>query len=157
MSRANSIDTMGTMESGGDFAVELLNDIETGFAPLPPEALPETLPALGRSLMRVAPNWNIQEAFNGETSSVLTDSSNFDLIFMDQYVVSVDKELLGTEAVCALQAKGFANLICGLSANNMAEAFAKSGADTFLLKSFSCDQQLKLLGKTCSTVGTVSF
>jgi len=156
MSRANSFDTMGTVESGGEVVVELMNDIETGGAGAPLlslDELPETLSVLvvdddlvlrkllRRSLVRVAPNWTIQEASNGETSLVLTDTNNFDLIFMDQYMASVDKQLLGTETVYALRAKGFANLICGLSANDMAEAFVKSGADAFLQKPFSCDQE----------------
>ena len=56
-------------------------------------------------------------------------------------MASVDKQLLGTEASFRLRTKGFEGLICGLSANDMAEAFRKSGADAFLQKPFSCDRQ----------------
>jgi len=39
-----------------------------------------------RSLKRVAPEWEICEASNGETALRLTETKKFDLIFMDQYV-----------------------------------------------------------------------
>jgi CheY-like chemotaxis protein len=40
----------------------------------------------------------------------------YDLIFMDQHMASTEKQMLGTETVRALRAKGFKNTICGLSA-----------------------------------------
>jgi len=39
-----------------------------------------------RSLKRVAPGWDIQEASNGETALRMAESKTFDLIFVDQYV-----------------------------------------------------------------------
>ena len=96
---------------------------------------------LSRSIRRVAPGWQVQEASNGETALVMADTHNFDLIFMDQYMASVDKQLLGTETVHALRAKGIESLICGLSANDMEDAFLKSGANAFMQKPFSCNQQ----------------
>jgi len=39
-----------------------------------------------RSLKRVAPNWEVQEASNGETALRMTETNKFDLIFVDQYV-----------------------------------------------------------------------
>jgi hypothetical protein len=35
---------------------------------------------------------------------------------MDQHMASTEKQMLGTETVRALRAKGFKNTICGLSA-----------------------------------------
>jgi len=72
------------MNSGGDLTDEL--------------ALPESMSVLfvdddsvlrrmfTRALQRVAPEWTIQEASNGETALRMVDSESFDIIFMDQYV-----------------------------------------------------------------------
>jgi CheY-like chemotaxis protein len=49
-------------------------------------------------------------------------------------MASVEKQLLGTETTRALRAKGVTSRICGLSANDMENAFYESGADAFLLK-----------------------
>lgn len=89
-----------------------------------------------RSLQRVAPAWIIEEAANGETALQMTDKEEFDLIFMDQYMASVQKQLLGTETVIALRSKGVESIICGLSANDVAEAFKHAGADAFMMKPF---------------------
>mmetsp|Transcript_5570 Transcript_5570/g.8534 ORF Transcript_5570/g.8534 Transcript_5570/m.8534 type:complete len:862 (+) Transcript_5570:152-2737(+) len=96
---------------------------------------------LTRSLRRVAPTWSIQEAANGETALTLTDTDTFDLIFLDQYMASVEKQLLGTETAFALRAKGITSRICGLSANNLEDAFLESGANSFLLKPFNSEKE----------------
>ena len=44
------------------------------------------------------------------------------------------KQLLGTETVAALRAKGVNCRICGLSANDMEDQFLKAGADFFIMK-----------------------
>jgi CheY-like chemotaxis protein len=62
-----------------------------------------------RSVAKAAPTWKIQEAANGETALRLVDMESFDLIFMDQYMASTEKQLLGTDTVRALRAKGFKN------------------------------------------------
>jgi hypothetical protein len=54
-----------------------------------------------------------------------------DLIFMDQYMTSTEKQLLGTDTVRALRAKGFKNTICGLSANDLEQSFISADADCF--------------------------
>jgi CheY-like chemotaxis protein len=95
---------------------------------------------ISRPLKRVAPSWTIQEAANGETALHLVDSTVFDLIFMDQYMASAEKQLLGTETVRALRAKGVGSRICGLSGNDMSEQFLKAGADFFLRKPISCEK-----------------
>jgi len=95
---------------------------------------------LTRSLRRVAPNWSIKEAANGETALSLVDTDHFDLIFLDQYMASVEKQLLGTETAYALRAKGITSRICGLSANNLEDAFLESGANAFLLKPFNSEK-----------------
>jgi response regulator of citrate/malate metabolism len=55
-----------------------------------------------RSIRKLMPSWNIQEAGNGETSFKMVDVEKFDLIFMNQYMASANKQLLGTETVRAL-------------------------------------------------------
>jgi len=49
-------------------------------------------------------------------------------------MASTEKQLLGTEAVRELRAKGVTARIVGLSANDMEEAFISAGADAFLQK-----------------------
>jgi CheY-like chemotaxis protein len=69
----------------------------------------------------------------------MVDSEAYDLIFMDQHMASTEKQMLGTETVRALRAKGFKNTICGLSANDVEQTFVSAGAD-FLLKPIPCDR-----------------
>jgi signal transduction histidine kinase/CheY-like chemotaxis protein len=94
-----------------------------------------------RALRRIAPNWEISEASNGETALRIVGSQSFDLIFMDQYMASIEKQLLGTETVRALRAKGVTSTICGLSANDKAQEFLEAGADAFMSKPFPCKKE----------------
>ena len=71
-----------------------------------------------RRMRTVAPKWKIREAANGETALRLVETEHFDLIFMDMYMASVEKQLLGTETVKALRQQGVDCRICGLSAND---------------------------------------
>ncbi len=91
-----------------------------------------------RSVRKVVNSWDIQEAASGEAALKMTDQKEFDIIFMDQYMASVEKKLLGTETVHALRSKGVRSRICGLSANNVEEGFWNAGADAFMLKPFPC-------------------
>jgi signal transduction histidine kinase/CheY-like chemotaxis protein len=91
-----------------------------------------------RSLKRIRPNWTLKEAASGESALRRAEEENFDIIFMDQYMMSVDKQLLGTETVRKLRSMGVNCLICGLSANDMEEPFKRAGADAFILKPFPC-------------------
>jgi signal transduction histidine kinase/CheY-like chemotaxis protein len=93
-----------------------------------------------RSVTKAAPTWKIQEAANGETALRLVDSEAYDLIFMDQHMASTETQMLGTETIRALRAKGFKNTICGLSANDIEQAFISAGADCFVLKPIPCDR-----------------
>ena len=86
----------------------------------------------------VGPTWTLQEASNGETALRMVDEEEFDLIFVDQYMASVEKQLLGTETVAAMRAKGVKSIICGLSANDVEDQFMKAGASYFLYKPFPC-------------------
>ena len=85
-----------------------------------------------RAIQRVAPTWKIQEVASGEAALSLVEF--FDIIFLDMYMASVEKQLLGTETVVALRSKGVDSIICGLSANDMESSFLASGADYFILK-----------------------
>jgi signal transduction histidine kinase/CheY-like chemotaxis protein len=118
-----------------------------------PNELPENLSVLfvdddttlrklfSRSIRKLMPSWKVQEAGNGETSLKMVDNNKFDLIFMDQYMTSADKKLLGTETVRALRAKGVKSRICGLSANDVEKSFLQSGANHFLIKPFPCAKE----------------
>ena len=86
------------------------------------------------------PNWNIQEAANGETALRMVEENSFDVIFLDQYVSSVDKQMLGTETARALRSKGVKSLICGLSANDKEDMFLGNGADCFMMKPLPCEK-----------------
>ena len=94
-----------------------------------------------RSIKKAAPSWTFKEAINGETALSLVESEQFDLIFMDQYMASTQKCLLGTETVKALREKGVSCRICGLSANDKGVEFLEAGADAFALKPLPCDVQ----------------
>lgn len=94
-----------------------------------------------RTIHRVAPTWKIQEACNGETALRMVEKERYDLIFMDQYMASVDKQLLGTETVIQMRARGTQSIICGISANDKGKQFMEAGADGFLFKPFPCDKE----------------
>ena len=94
-----------------------------------------------RAAMRVVPTWTVDEVCNGETALCITETQTFDVIFVDQYMASVEKQLLGTETTRALRSRGVKSIICGLSANDMAVSFLESGADTFMLKPFPCKKE----------------
>lgn len=98
-----------------------------------------------RTIRKVAPEWTFREAANGETALRLVETEEFSLIFMDMYMASVEKQLLGTETVVELRARGVQSRICGLSANDLEVEFLKAGADAFLLKPFPCKaEELKI-------------
>jgi hypothetical protein len=46
-----------------------------------------------RKIKTVAPDWTVREAANGETALLLVEHHSFDLIFMDQYMASVEKQV----------------------------------------------------------------
>ena len=90
-----------------------------------------------RSLKRLAPRWKVREASSGETALSIVQDSQFDLIFLDQYMASAEKQLLGTETASAMRCRNVTSRICGLSANDMRDTFLSCGADYFILKPFS--------------------
>lgn len=96
-----------------------------------------------RSVKRIAPSWVVREAGNGETALALTENENekeeFDIIFVDMYMASVEKQLLGTETVAALRKRGIKTRMCGLSANDKEAEFLAAGADAFMFKPFPCE------------------
>lgn len=108
-----------------------------------------------RMIKMVRPLWNIQEAATGESCLQICceEKEEFDLIFMDQYMTSVEHSMKGTETVRALRSRGIKSVICGLSANNLDSVFEGAGADHFHLKPFPddatrlCQLLVKVLGK----------
>ena len=104
---------------------------------------------LVRGVRAIAPGWKIQEAASGETALRLATTSDgddgegkeesknpmkYDLIFMDQYMASMEKQLLGTETTQSLRSQGVKSIICGLSANDLADDFFAAGANAFICK-----------------------
>jgi len=153
--RVNFSDDVTALQQleGGEGCVESPNgndDEDDSGDNLVPE-LPKTLSVLfvdddrvlrklfARSIKMIAPEWTIREAANGEAAILLAEEENFDLIFCDMYMASVEKQLLGTEAVVELRSNGFTNRICGLSANDKVVEFLEAGADAFLFKPIPCD------------------
>lgn len=98
-----------------------------------------------RSVRKHTTDWKICDAASGETALRLVEDQEFDLIFLDQYMSSADRQLLGTETARALRSKGVQSTICGLSANDLETSFIESGANAFMMKPFPCD------GKTLTT------
>jgi len=99
-----------------------------------------------RAISHIMPHWSIRESASGEACIKLHETESFDLIFMDQYMTSVEQSLKGTEATRVLRAKGVESIICGLSANDISEAFLDAGADAFVLKPFPCkEDELRVL------------
>jgi signal transduction histidine kinase/CheY-like chemotaxis protein len=94
-----------------------------------------------RAVRKAMPEWDVQEAANGESALRLVDKQSYDLIFLDQYMASVEKQLLGTETARALRAKGVKSKICGLSANGIEKSFLESGADAFIMKPLPCKKE----------------
>jgi hypothetical protein len=58
--------------------------------------------------------------------------------YLCQQRASVEKQLLGTETVHAMRAKGVTAVICGLSANDVEEQFLNAGSNYFMYKPFPC-------------------
>mmetsp|Transcript_19343 Transcript_19343/g.32128 ORF Transcript_19343/g.32128 Transcript_19343/m.32128 type:complete len:154 (-) Transcript_19343:172-633(-) len=94
-----------------------------------------------RMVIKAAPSWEIRQASNGEAALFLADmeDANYDLIFVDMYMASVEAQMLGTETVEALRAKGVMCRICGLSANDKEKEFMEAGADSFTFKPLPCE------------------
>jgi hypothetical protein len=49
---------------------------------------------------------------------------------------------LGTETTRALRGLGITSIICGLSANDVEQAFLDAGANVFMVKPFPCKPEL---------------
>lgn len=91
-----------------------------------------------RAIKMLRPGWKVKEAASGEACLQMTESESFDVMFIDQYMTSVEQSLKGTETVRELRSRGSRSIVCGLSANNLGESFAEAGADNFCLKPFPC-------------------
>ena len=102
-----------------------------------------------RTVEKSFPKWKIDEAANGETALKLVDSHRYHVIFMDQYMASTDKQLLGTETVRALRAKNVDSIICGLSANDVERKFLEAGANSFLMKPFPTQSEVLIRELGC--------
>jgi CheY-like chemotaxis protein len=93
-----------------------------------------------RAIGKLRPNWTVREAATGEAALALIETESFDLIFMDMYFTSTERQLTGIETVRAMRAKGVTCCICGLSANNLEGPFHNAGASSFLTKPFPAKQ-----------------
>ena len=87
-----------------------------------------------RCVLRVAPTWNIEEAANGETALRLVESNEFDIVFMDQYMASIQKvRFLLSAAGCGtmhhiLSQPYWLTVLLGLVSRNAAIAGVRNGA-----------------------------
>lgn len=133
----NSVDVIVSSSTSGD--IDFGSEVPDNLSVLVVDDDPILRKMLVRSLKRVSNTIEIRQASNGETAISLVASHQFDLIFIDQYMASVERQLLGTETVAAMRANGVTCRICGLSANCMEEAFLDAGADHFLVKPFSTE------------------
>jgi CheY-like chemotaxis protein len=149
-------DTETIDNSGSLSAAELESATKIAASPAPSECvLPESSSVLFvdddfilrklfvRSVKRCRPNWVVSEAASGEAAVQLIEdgdeTNSYDVVFMDQYMASTQKQLLGTETVRLLRSKGFDGIICGLSANDIGPQFIEAGADSFIMKPLPCE------------------
>ena len=93
-----------------------------------------------RALKNIMPDCRVREAQSGESALILCQTEVFDVIFVDQYMVSSVESLVGTDTVKALRKNGVSSIICGLSANQQEVEFKQAGADHFLQKPFPCKE-----------------
>jgi CheY-like chemotaxis protein len=129
------------------------NESESSIKPTTEVALPKELSVLFvdddlmirklflRALKRVAPGWKCDEASNGEAALVMSRAKTYDLLFVDQYMASIQKQLLGSETVRAMRTEGCQAKICGLPANDAEQLFMEAGADCFIFKPFKCEKE----------------
>ena len=115
-----------------------------------------------RSVRKFYPEWEIREAASGEAALRIVEENNtIDLIFVDQFMASVEQNLLGTETVRAMRSRGVRSRICGLSANDMEKAFLEAGANMFWIKPFPCkkDELAKMFAQFLATqpIGSEDF
>jgi len=89
-----------------------------------------------RTIQRVAPTWHVEEASSGEIAidMVKKSSGDYGINFMDQCMTSIEKHMLGSETTHLLREMGVTCAICGLSTNNVEDAFMANGATSFLLR-----------------------
>jgi CheY-like chemotaxis protein len=93
-----------------------------------------------RALKNILPDCRMREASSGENALQLCESEQFDLIFMDQHMISsIDSALTGSQTIKELRRVGCKSLIIGLSANQQQETFLAAGANHFWLKPFPCE------------------
>lgn len=126
----------GTLES--DEVVNATRDLPEGLSVLFVDDDTMIRKMFSRTLSNVAPTWTIREASSGETALRIVDEDRFDIIFIDHYMASHTKQLLGTETASAFRSKGVDSIICGLSANDKEDEFLQAGANAFMLKPFPC-------------------
>ena len=60
--------------------------------------------------------------------------------FLFLQMASVEKQMLGSETVRAMRARGVTSKICGLSANDAKDQFLEAGANYFHVKPFPCEK-----------------
>jgi CheY-like chemotaxis protein len=89
-----------------------------------------------RTVEKIAPQWQIQDAESGEEALLVVEKAekSFDLIFMDMYMGTEASLLLGSDAVAELRNRGTESIICGMSANDVETLFDDAGADAFIFK-----------------------
>jgi len=122
--------------TSGDLSIELPSDMSLLFVDDDRILRKQALRALSKHI----PSWKVREAASGETAVQLAQETKFDIIFLDQYMTSVEQSLTGIETTRMLRRSGCQSIICGLSANELDGPFHLAGADAFALKPFPCSR-----------------
>jgi len=131
-----SIDKLKLRQIPAEISVVPMTELPCNFEVLFADGSDTTCFQFARSIASIAPKWTVKFANSGKKAVEIATGveTGFDLIFIDQYFVSDDSEVLGTDAVLEMRNKGVRGRICGMSANDHENIFDDAGADSFMFK-----------------------
>lgn len=90
---------------------------------------------LKRYLTKVFPGVTVSESPTGEHALTLLEKGcEFDVIFMDHYMIGPANPMRGDEVVLEMRSRGCKSLIVGVSASDVEKALLDAGADCFISK-----------------------
>ncbi|KAL3944053.1 MAG: hypothetical protein SGBAC_001881 [Bacillariaceae sp.] len=131
-----NIDNLNLRQIPTEVSMVPMTELPTGLSVLFADGSDTTCFQFARSVAKIAPKWTVKFANSGAKAvqiATLPDAQ-FDLIFIDQYFVNDESEVLGTDAVIGMRNKGIQARICGMSANDHENIFDDAGADSFMFK-----------------------
>lgn len=77
----------------------------------------------------IAPNCSITEAATGEDALKICDTSQFDVVVMDQYMQEAGGVMVGTDVIIAMRRAKIDAIMIGCSGNDLDDKFVAAGAD----------------------------